>query len=764
MRTSRSYRFLFAVITAAIPAGAFVLVPESTFAQSAAASGQAAASSQDASNDGLEEVIVVARRVQENLQNVPITVTAISAQTLQDTLVSRGTDLIMLIPTLSVQQSITPGGPSYALRGINDGVITYFNDIPVNTLAVDDQFWDLSSIQALAGPQGTLFGKDATGGVILFEAQRPTKDFGGYADVSYGNYDYKQANAVVNLPLNDILQVRLGARVEKHDPMVTNVGGGPGMDSNNRTQARISVLFEPTSNISNYTMFDQSNRDETPYSQTSITYPAGLGYAVYPNWLALGARQAALGNYTIDSPYPAWQRATTYGLSNVFTDSLGYGLTFKYILGYRFVNTNNFSNASGLPVPVEILHQGDFGDHQYTNEFQLLGKSFDQRLSWTFGLFDLRQHYRSLQDTEFAAPVEQPFDDATNIVATSAYKATTKAAYLQGTVAITDKLNFTAGVRYNRDTESALSTGTEPEFVLAGPEVCSLAPTGAGVDLADCTQNQSLASHALTYNFSLDYHLSEAEMVYFTTRKGYNAGGFNPSAAQNLPAGVPHATYLPEYLTDYEIGSKSEGTVAGIPVRADLSAYESLYTNIQRESNGITPSGQPFAGIGNGPKATIYGAILELLARPIPDFTVDLHYGLLHAAYTQGAPGFPESNVFGQAPKHTVNLSGTYQHDLPLGGSAVASVAYAYQSRITFQDENIGEPDAFEGGYGFANARLAWNSVMNGPVDVSFFVKNLTNKVYVTDLQNIAAIAGFTGATHNDPRTYGVELHYRFGK
>jgi iron complex outermembrane receptor protein len=735
----------------------------SLLAGSAVAQTEAAPSGETA-NQGLEEVVVVARRVQESLQNVPITVTAISPETLQDTQVSRGVDLIMLVPTLSVQQTITPGGPNYALRGIRDGVITYLNDVPVNTLAVDDQFWDLSSIQALAGPQGTLFGKTATGGVILFETQRPTKDFGGYVDASYGNYNYEELNAVVNLPVNDVLQLRFGARMEKHDPMVNNVGGGPGMDSNNREQQRVSILFEPTSGISNYTVFDHSSRNEQPLTQISTTYPTGLGYLLYPNWLALGARQAALGNYTIDSPYPAYAHADNYGVSNVFTDSLTSGLTFKYIFGYRFVDTGNLSNASGLAVPIEILKQGDIEDHQYTDEFQLLGKSFNDLLQWTAGYFDLRQHNGNLQDTEFGAPVGQPFSDSTNIIATTASKNMTKAGYAQATLAITDKLNLTAGARYNHDTASEFSTAMEPEFVLAGPEVCSLAPLGVGVNLANCTQNQSLSSHATTYNVSVDYHLSQNVMVYGTTRRGYNGGGFNPSAAENLPAGVPQSTYLPEFVTDYELGSKTEGTVAGMPVRADMSIYRSNYTQIQREVNGVTAQGQPYAGISNGPRADIYGAVLDLLVRPVPDFTASLHYGFLHTEYTEGAPGFPKGNTFGQAPRHTVNLSGAYHHDLPVGGAAVASVAYAYQSRITFQDANIGEPDAFEGGYGFANARAGWDSVLNSTVDLSLFVKNITNKVYVTDLQNIVAIAGFTGATHSDPRTYGFEVKYRFGK
>jgi iron complex outermembrane recepter protein len=200
MRTSHAYQVSLIVI------GAASLLGGPAFAEGETAS------STDVSANGLEEVVVVARRVQESLQNVPITVTAISGQLLQETQISRGTDLAMLVPTLSVQESITPGGPNYALRGIRDGVITYLNDVPVNTIAVDDQFWDLSSIQALAGPQGTLFGKTATGGVILFETQRPTKDFGGFVDASYGNYNYEQVTGVVNLPVNDVLQLRLGGR------------------------------------------------------------------------------------------------------------------------------------------------------------------------------------------------------------------------------------------------------------------------------------------------------------------------------------------------------------------------------------------------------------------------------------------------------------------------------------------------------------------------------------------------------------------------
>jgi iron complex outermembrane receptor protein len=261
----------------------------------------------------------------------------------------------------------------------------------------------------------------------------------------------------------------------------------------------------------------------------------------------------------------------------------------------------------------------------------------------------------------------------------------------------------------------------------------------------------------------VDYHLSDNVMVYATSRRGYNGGGFNPAAAANAPVGTPQPVYLPEYVTDYEAGTKTEGTVAGRPVRANLSVYRSSYTQIQRSSNGITAQGMPFSGTSNGPRAVIYGAVLELVVRPVHDFTLNLNYGYLHARYTQGAPGFPESNVFGQAPEHTLNVSGVYRHELPVGGAAVASVSYAYQSRITFQDVNVGESDAFQGGYGLLAARLGWESVLNSSVDVTLYAKNLTNKVYLTDLQDVSAILSFTAGVHGDPRTYGIEAHYNFG-
>src|ERR1700761_5543404 len=133
--------------------------------------GQGVAFAQSATppdNQSLSEVVVVARRTDENLQKVPVTVTAISADQIKATTVTTGTDLQGLVPSLSVTIGIVGGAQTYALRGINDGVVEYFNDVPASATMVDSQLFDLSSVQAVAGPQGTLFGRNTTGGNILF--------------------------------------------------------------------------------------------------------------------------------------------------------------------------------------------------------------------------------------------------------------------------------------------------------------------------------------------------------------------------------------------------------------------------------------------------------------------------------------------------------------------------------------------------------------------------------------------------------------------
>src|SRR5690554_6772477 len=136
---------------------------------------------------GLDEIVVMARRTEERLQDVPISVTAISADTIRQASITGATDLMKVVPTLNTQQTSTGGGPAFALRAIRNGVTSYFNEVPISSSSLEDQIWDLSSVEALPGPQGTLFGRNSTGGAILFVPERPTDEFGGSIEGTIGS-------------------------------------------------------------------------------------------------------------------------------------------------------------------------------------------------------------------------------------------------------------------------------------------------------------------------------------------------------------------------------------------------------------------------------------------------------------------------------------------------------------------------------------------------------------------------------------------------
>lgn len=735
------------------------------------ANAQGAASGGTVAN--LEEVVVVARRTEERLQDVPISVTAISQESLQQANVASSTDLIKLVPTLSVQQGATGPGTNYSLRGIRSGVITYFNEVATASVGVDDQIWDLSSVQALAGPQGTLFGRNSTGGAVLFVPQRPTQQAEGYLQGRFGNYSLREALAVVNLPLSDILAVRLGGRMIRRDGVVDNWKTGEHHQSLAREAARLSVLFEPINTISNYTMVDYSHRDEEPYALIASGWTRSAGCLApapapcLPGYTrgqipALGDAQEARGIRSTSSILPAYTYGHTWGVSNIFSWALRDNLTFRYIAGYRYRESEEGSDKANFELPIEYGINQIFGVDDWSHELQLQGDLFE-RVNWTLGYF--RAETESFTGTEyslFLPPGTTPtFEQSTSNRIRS--ETESEAIYAQATFAVTAALNLTAGVRYTEDTATQRNSRRAPQFTFAGPNVCALPRNATGVDLSTCVRTISGKWSATTYNLSADYRFSDDLMIYVTTRRGYNGGGFNASVPDTATPGAPLPTYDPEYITDYEAGIKADWSLWGRPIRTNLSAFLAKYTDIQRNQRGFSVTGAIYNGIANGPKATIKGAQLESAFRPFDDLTLTANYGYLHTRYDRGTVGFPEGNRFAQAPEHTLNLGAHYQRPLVQGGSLVGSLNYTYQSEITFQDDQSTSSTAFQKGYAIVDARVGWEEVGGRPFDVVFFVKNLTDEAYAIERQDQTGLFGFTGTVYNDPRTYGLELTYRFG-
>lgn len=766
--TLRSVVFLCGTSSLAAVANAQSATDQATSTMPAASDATKAPSS-------LEDIVVVARRSSENVQKVPLTVTAISATELRTNTVTTGTDIQKLVPNLSVGISIFGAAQQYSLRGIRDGVLEYMNEVPADSVLVDSQLWDLTSVEAVAGPQGTLFGRNSTGGAVLFVPQRPTADFGGFAQLRYGSYNLVDGTAVLNIPVSKDLQLRVGAQITRRDGITKNISGND-LGKLDHKNFRISALFTPTSSITDYAVLNLAFRHDTPVAQVSQiegdaatvngSLPGGAyGYYEYLNPAAYNndpqiyyhdlQAQLARGIRRVDVPIQSHLNNNLFQFSNILTANLG-DVSLKYISGYQGAANHQLISDLSIPLPV-IVGANDNTTHTFTQEGQILGKSFDNRLNWVAGIYYLKSWGPAKNTYLLFAPVGTPFTNLTTQQSGGPVNdAESLAGYVQGTLAVTDLLKFTGGIRYTSD-----HLATKQFQILAGG-TCNL-PVEPNVDQVQCLQSLATHSNAVTYNISLDYQATPGLLLYATTRRGYNAGGFNPG----FPAGVPD-TVKPEYIRDYEAGLKANGHLGAAPFRLSLSGFRSSYTNIQRtvgeiySLNGVNTVVTAFI---NAASATIYGAQVEGTIRPVPNLTLNGSYGYLHTKYDSFVTflGDATGNKFAQAPTATVHAAATYTYPLA-SGDISANVSYSHISAVNFADVNVGQPGDNAPGYGLVDMRLSWNHIAGLPVDLGVYVKNLTNKVYVLNASDDTQLFGFVSLQYGDPRTVGVDLRYTFGR
>ena len=725
-------------------------------------SAAAVQSNPDRATNQLEEIVVTARRSEEKAQSVPITVSAVTPATLRTATIQSGLDLQKLVPTLSVVRGTSASAADYSLRGVRTGVVTYFNEAPspasqAGASAVSLQLFDMSSVQAISGPQGTLFGRNSTGGAILFVPQKPTDILGGYIEGEIGNYSRHEATAVLNLPVSDILKFRFDTQITRRDGVVKNVSGDDEQDIHNDA-FRVGALLTPSSKLSNYLLVDYGHVGGTQFGGIGFfpvtTCPADFAACFYPV-AALNAAQAARGIRVVDSPLPERQRDKEFGVQDVLNYDFSDDFSLKYIGSYRSSSSLHLHNQ--VSFPIRLLYGQDMNrTKETTQELQLHGAFFDDRFTWVVGGFYRHSDSHNLNAYQIFKQLNAGDFSVFNAQSSPGHtRATSEAAYAQGTFHVTDALNLTGGVRYTHDNQHALFSSRVP----GGG--CGLSPLAAGVDIATCTQAQQGIFKATTYTLSADYKVSDRILVYATTRTGYNAGGFNQGLRD--PAA---ASYKPEHLRDYEAGVKADWNIGPVPIRTNLSGFYGKYRDIQRSVVKFF-DGLAFAGTFNAAAATIYGSQFEFLVHPVRAIDLSGSVGYLHTKYDRFDATSLQSdatgNRFAQAPSWTANASATYHKEIGVG-ELVANASYAYLSKVTFTDTNVDNPYAFQKGYGLVDMRLDLRHIAGTSVDVGVYVKNLTKKDYAVNISDQSGSLGYVSTIYGDPRTYGLNVRIAFGE
>jgi len=706
---------------------------------------QVTATAPSATSDALAEIIVTAQKRSENLQDVPIAITAVTRDQLVSANLVTANDLPTLVSGLSIGDTALYFQPH--LRGIGTAAFGAGVENPV-ALYVDGVYYpsqleaptdliDVSQISVLKGPQGTLFGRNATGGVIQMSTRDPQQNFGGEAQTSLDNHITSRNYVYVTGGITSDLAANVSLRyTTQGNGWGRNIYNGDQVERDNKDlSVRTKWVYAPSESTTIRLSMDYSN----------VSNSLGGNFAPVP-----GSKPFFPGYMTSSNPYDV----DTYQTGRNHEQSGGISLVLQQSLGFAdLVSISSFRSydfydnlvVSLTPVPGIDINDAENG-RDITQELQLVSQN-SGFIRWATGIFYFRNE-ASINPVNTAlhgllAPTPFSFGDQ-EVVDTLTTESV--APYAQATVELTPRAHLTLGVR---DTwEERKLNGSIHGFLENGFPIGLLAP------YFDETIRLQLPS----YRAAFDYKVADDFLAYVSYNRSFKSGGFNG----NNPANKP---YLPEILNAYEIGLKSESLDHRL--RLNLAPFYYDYKNIQ-ETNYIGA----LANFYNGAAAKLYGIDLDgsfqvtksfklsataealhsnFSSFPKADFSTPIPSGGI-AQYTASAAG----NRLPYAPQFTLDISGDYVVDLPTG-KLDFNITNAFNSGYYTEADNYLRQAAHD----LFNASVGWTSP-DERLNVKLWGRNLLNKVVESE-EVTGPPEGYTVDYSNPPRTYGFTLLYKFG-
>jgi iron complex outermembrane recepter protein len=752
------------------------------------AHGQAAPSpDQSTQAEGLQEIVVTAQRREENLQHAAIAVTAVSGAELAQAGAIRFEDLTQLVPSLQVAPAAGPY-PLFYLRGVGNFNGNALSDsaVAINLGGVyvarpssaNGMFYDIDRLEVLKGPQGTLYGRNATGGAINVIPNKPTDEFGGEFTADFGNYDTKNFSGYINLPFNSVVQSRLSVQSTEHSGYMSD-----GTDDDYGRAARLQVLVTPNEALSINTSGDFYHQGGKGVGATLLqsgvsgfvdgnpwignTSPAIN--AIYSNtfYFPAGDTLGPLLTKTLIIPPSQTniqQENDFWGVSTTVDWKTDAG-TLTVIPAYRHSKLDFTSAAAGF------LIQQDENDQQESFEARFASNT-NQPLTYLAGVYYLNEKVEAPDvdyDQQYNAS-SQEYDTSTQ-----SYAVFGRLGY-----AITDAFRLNAGLRFTSDhkyfdgvlnSESVICPGA---FIPppAGPQFCFGGAGQVTVPGVPIVMNTSDAWNQTTWRAGAEYDVTSSSMLYASVETGFKAGGFfftddNP-------------TYQPEKITAYTVGSKNRFLDNRLQLNAEL--YYWIYKNQQISHVGVDTAGTIIFPTDNVGQSKMKGAELEgqYLVTTTTLFTADVQYlDAVYDSYTYlypnlGAPPVTACPVALSGANYTVNCSGKtppqaprwsvdlgLQQTVPVGNASIVGTIDTHFQTETLTGLEFSELEE-QHGYWLTNATLGYRAA-NDRWNVTGYVNNLTDRTVIgSTFPNPLAGAALTAATIHPPRTYGVRIGVKF--
>lgn len=742
------------------------------------------------------EIIVTARRREESLSKVPIAITAINGDELAKRAIVNENDLQAAVPGLVIRQNGGVHSFNYSIRGQSvdtftnspPSVLPYVNEVQISTLSAST-FYDMGGIQVLKGPQGTLFGRNATGGAVLYSTARAGDELAGYIQGRYGSYDAWNIQGAVNLPLGEVGALRVAGSVTGGGAFVKDFFTSDEYGDLDQKSIRATLRLSPGGALTNTTVVQHTDEDgtNTPYELWSVnpqpcvsaadfttahcllnaaTNPGLTAIlaarpAVFQGGLAAAvAKQREVGPWVSLSSFPPYHKASNTYVINTTELEVGSELKLKNVFGWNRSKSDDgfdydgspyhFFETQGTPTAndVKVNPTNGFrrGIRQISDELQLQGKALDGRLDFVVGGYYLNQKDSVVSNLTFGQPIFTfPF------IYTAQWETESVAGFAQASYKVADQLSLTGGFRYTHDKTQIFQL---PGSLWLG-FIASNAP-------------EKTSASKPSWTVTLDYQATPELMLYVAHRGSWRAGGYNYSV---FPANVTAANggnlYLPETTQDVEIGVKYSGDGLGVPVTFNADFYNQWVKDIQRAAYLLTPAGVSLLTV-NVPKAQIIGFEFDASVRPSEFVSFGISGNYTNARYTDGRVnvlGFSFNyGPFADVPKWSGSLYGEVGTRLAGDAGKVSLRVDVYgQTEMNFSNvSDTVNPNTTLPGYALVNARLTWAEAMGTGISASVFVRNLGNKRYFSG-GNAASNGGNTNVVNPGlPRMWGGELRFQF--
>lgn len=756
-----------------------------------------------------EEIIVTAQRRSERLERTPVAISVLTSKALEKQAVISESDLQIATPGLTVRAGLNSNQLNFALRGqsldafsnTRPGVAPYFDEVQIGGDGGATVFYDLQSIQVLKGPQGTLFGRNATGGAVLFTSQKPLNDTSGYVSGRLGNYAARQIEGAINVPVvADRALLRVAGFYETRDGFQRDLFKNKRVGNIDRFGLRGSLTLNVSDSIKNDLVVDYLHSGGSnvtnlidslnPNGPVPIIALTNFGDQATFNFLinaftggaagcnattnncaaAFAAANPRLdprgiasyletqrdrGPFKIESDGPNKYRGRNTIVSNITTFDVGANTQIKNIFGYTKLNTSVFGDIDGIPYAID--DNGPTGKidrtRQLSEELQLVGKAFDNRLSYVIGGYLAAE--RKLQRIGTYLFRGTPIYAVQ--IAAGETKNSLKAAYGQGTYDLSqvvgvEGLSATAGVRFTHE---------KIKYKVLPDDQFRLSPS----PLYDFDQSKSYDN--VSWTLGLQHQISPRLLLYTVARRSFRNGGYNVIAAPIEGLGSVNGGngFDTEQVTDLELGMKLRTRAGTLPIQVNAALYQDWIKDNQRVAYTLL-RGAPAAVAVNVPKARVRGFEIDSVIQPTAWLSLGGALNYTDADFTDNQARIAGGDLvtFGtypDTPKWSGSLFGEVSAPVSDALNATFRADLYGQSQFYYTSTGNTNVDAKIDGYKLVNLRLGLEDERSR-WSLSAHLKNALNKVYYVGGIATGELFQFNTVVPGAPRTFFVEAKYRF--